>query len=151
MEAQVVDTILHQHPRDPSAIIQVLLDVQNELYYLPRDVLQYVSAYLHVPLSRTYHLATFYKAFSLKPRGKFPISVCTGTACHVQGAVNISDALTDELKTKDGETTEDGRFTVSSVACLGCCSLAPVMMVEENTFGRLTPDAARKVVRKYGK
>lgn len=96
MDAQVVGNILQRHPKDPSSIIQVLLDVQNELCYLPRDVLDHVSDYLHVPLSRTYSLATFYKAFSLKPKGKFPIAVCLGTACHVQGAVRILEQIERE-------------------------------------------------------
>jgi NADH:ubiquinone oxidoreductase subunit E len=149
MEAQVVDTILHQHPRDPSAIIQVLLDVQNELYYLPRDVLQYVSAYLHVPLSRTYHLATFYKAFSLKPRGKFPISVCTGTACHVQGAVKILDQIQRELNIKEGETTPDKKFSVECVRCLGCCGLAPVVTVGKNLHGKVPLAKVTKILKQY--
>jgi len=149
MEAQVVDTILHQHPRDPSAIIQVLLDVQNELYYLPRDVLQYVSDYLHVPLSRTYHLATFYKAFSLKPRGKFPISVCTGTACHVQGAVKILDQIQRELNIKEGETTPDKKFSVECVRCLGCCGLAPVVTVGKNLHGKVPLAKVTKILKQY--
>src|SRR5512137_3010484 len=97
MDAQRVESILQRHPRDAGSIIQVLLDIQNELYYLPRDVLEYVSSSLNVPLSRSYHLATFYKAFSLKPKGKHPIAVCTGTACHVQGATKILEQIEREL------------------------------------------------------
>jgi len=96
MDAQAIDAILQKHPREPGSIIQVLLDVQNELYYLPREVLEYVSKSLGVPVSRSYHLATFYKAFSLKPKGKHPIAVCTGTACHVQGALKIMDQIKPE-------------------------------------------------------
>jgi NADH-quinone oxidoreductase subunit E len=114
MDAQVVETILQKHPKDPSSIIQVLLDIQNELYYLPRDVLESVSNSLNVPLSRTYSLATFYKAFSLKPKGKYPIAVCTGTACHVQGAVRILEQIERELSIKEGETTSDKKFSVES-------------------------------------
>ena len=98
MDAQVVDTILHKHPKDPSSIIQVMLDIQNELYYLPRDVIEYVSEYLQVPLSRTYNLATFYKAFSLHRKGRHLCSVCTGTACHVRGAPRLLDKLEVERK-----------------------------------------------------
>ncbi len=101
MDAKAVEVILQRYPQDPSSIIQVMLDVQNELYYLPRDVLEQVSTALHVPLSRTYNLATFYKAFSLKPKGKHPISVCTGTACHVQGAIKILDQIQRELHIKE--------------------------------------------------
>ena len=147
---RVVDEVVAAHGAAPGVLIPILQDVQARVGYLPPDVLERIGERAGVPAAHVYGVASFYSQFRLKPVGKYIIKVCHGTACHVQGAVNISDALTAELGTKDGETTEDGRFTVSSVACLGCCSLAPVMMVEENTFGRLTPDAARKVVRKYG-
>ena len=120
MDTPLIESILEKHPKDPSSIIQVMLDVQNALYYLPRDVLEYVSEHLHVPLSRTYNLATFYKAFSLKAKGKYPVAVCTGTACHVQGAIRILDQVQRELGIKEGETTADRMFSVESVRCLGC-------------------------------
>lgn len=149
MDAQVVDTILQKHPKDPSSIIQVMLDIQNELYYLPRDVIEYVSEYLQVPLSRTYNLATFYKAFSLKPKGKFPISVCTGTACHVQGAVKILEQIERELKIKEGETTADKKFSVETVRCLGCCGLAPVVTVGKNLHGKVPTSKVSKILKQY--
>ena len=148
---RVVDEVVAARGAAPGSLIPILQDVQARVGYLPPDVLERIGERAGIPAAQVYGVASFYSQFRLKPVGKYVIKVCHGTACHVQGAVAISDALTDELKTKDGETTEDGMFTLSSVACLGCCSLAPVMMVEENTFGRLTPDAARKVVRKYGK
>jgi NADH-quinone oxidoreductase subunit E len=149
METQVVDRILQNHPQDPSSIIQVLLDVQNELYYLPRDVLEHVSEALAVPLSRTYHLATFYKAFSLKPKGKHPISVCLGTACHVQGAVKILEQIQRELNIKEGETTPDKKFSVDSVRCLGCCGLAPVVTVGKNLHGKVPLAKVSKILKQY--
>jgi NADH-quinone oxidoreductase subunit E len=149
MDAQVVDTILQKHPKDPSSIIQVMLDIQNELYYLPRDVIEYVSEYLKVPLSRTYSLATFYKAFSLKPKGKFPISVCTGTACHVQGAVKILEQVERELGVKEGETTADKKFSVETVRCLGCCGLAPVVTVGKNLHGKVPTSKVSKILKQY--
>jgi NADH:ubiquinone oxidoreductase subunit E len=149
MDAQFVETILRKHPQDPSSIIQVMLDVQNELYYLPRDVLDYVSDYLHVPLSRTYNLATFYKAFSLKPKGKYPISVCTGTACHVQGAVKILDQIQRELHIQEGETTTDKKFSIESVRCLGCCGLAPVVTVGKNLHGKVPAAKVSKILKQY--
>ena len=149
MDAQFVETILRKHPQDPSSIIQVMLDVQNELYYLPRDVLDYVSDYLHVPLSRTYNLATFYKAFSLKPKGKYPISVCTGTACHVQGAVKILDQIQRELHIQEGETTADKKFSIESVRCLGCCGLAPVVTVGKNLHGKVPAAKVSKILKQY--
>ena len=149
MDAQVVDTILQKHPKDPSSIIQVMLDIQNELYYLPRDVIEYISEYLQVPLSRTYNLATFYKAFSLKPKGRFPIAVCTGTACHVQGAVKILEQIERELKIKEGETTADKKFSVETVRCLGCCGLAPVVTVGKNLHGKVPTSKVSKILKQY--
>ena len=149
MDAQMVETILQRHPKDPSSIIQVMLDIQNELYYLPRDVLNYVSEYLNVPLSRTYNLATFYKAFSLKPKGKYPIAVCTGTACHVQGAIKIMEQIERELHVKEGETTPDKKFSIESVRCLGCCGLAPVVTVGKNLHGKVPPSKVSKILKQY--
>jgi NADH-quinone oxidoreductase subunit E len=149
METQVVENILQRHPKDQSSIIQVLLDIQNELYYIPRDVLEYVSDYLNVPLSRTYGLATFYKAFSLKPKGKYPIAVCTGTACHVQGAVRILEQIERELKVKEGETTPDKKFSVETVRCLGCCGLAPVVTVGKNLHGKVPMSKISKILKQY--
>jgi len=149
MDAQAVETILQKHPKDPSSIIQVLLDIQNELYYLPREVLEHVSKSLDVPLSRTYSLATFYKAFSLKPKGKYPIAVCTGTACHVQGAVRILEQIERELSIKEGETTSDKKFSVETVRCLGCCGLAPVVTVGKNLHGKVPMAKVSKILKQY--
>lgn len=149
MDAHMIETILQRHPKDPSSIIQVMLDVQNELYYLPRDVLEYVSDNLHVPLSRTYNLATFYKAFSLKAKGRYPIAVCTGTACHVQGAIRILDQVQRELGIKEGETTADRKFSVESVRCLGCCGLAPVVTVGKNLHGKVPLSKVPKILKAY--
>jgi len=149
MDVHTIDGILAKHPGDPSSIIQVMLDVQNELYYLPRDVLEYVSARLHVPLSRTYNLATFYKAFSLKAKGKYPIAVCTGTACHVQGALRILDQVRRELGINEGETTPDRKFSVESVRCLGCCGLAPVVTVGRDLHGKIPVSRVPKILKGY--
>ena len=149
MDAGVLEAILQRHPQDPSSIIQVMLDVQNELYYLPRDVLELISDRLHVPLSRTYGLATFYKAFSLKPKGKFPIAVCTGTACHVQGSLRILDQIQRELKIGEGETTADRKFSVESVRCLGCCGLAPVVTIGKTLHGKVPASKVPKILKQY--
>jgi NADH-quinone oxidoreductase subunit E len=149
METGVIDKILEKHPKEPSSIIQVLLDIQSELYYLPEDVLKYVSGELKVPVARTYNLATFYKAFSLKPKGKHPISVCTGTACHVEGAGKIMEQFEKELGIKDGETTTDKMFSLESVRCLGCCGLAPVITVGKNLHGKLPASKVGKILKQY--
>jgi len=149
MDTPLIESILEKHPKDPSSIIQVMLDVQNALYYLPRDVLEYVSEHLHVPLSRTYNLATFYKAFSLKAKGKYPVAVCTGTACHVQGAIRILDQVQRELGIKEGETTADRMFSVESVRCLGCCGLAPVVTIGKNLHGKVPLSKVPKILKEY--
>jgi NADH-quinone oxidoreductase subunit E len=149
METEVIDKILQNHPKEPSSIIQVLLDIQSELYYLPIEVLKYVSGQLNVPVSTTYNLATFYKAFSLKPKGKYPVSVCTGTACHVQGASKIMEQFERELNIKCGETTEDKKFSLESVRCIGCCGLAPVITVGKNLHGRLPAAKVSKILKQY--
>ena len=149
METKAIDTILQRHPQDPSSIIQVLLDIQNELYYLPKEALDYVSRALNVPMSKTYHLATFYKAFSLKPKGKYPIAVCTGTACHVQGSIKILEQLERELHIKEGETTPDNKFSVESVRCLGCCGLAPVLTVGKNLHGKVPFAKVPRILKQY--
>ena len=149
MEAQVIDRILASHPKDPSVVIQVLLDIQNELYYLPKEALARVSEHLEVPLSRIYNLATFYKAFSLLPKGKYPIAVCTGTACHVQGAMKIMQQIERELNIKEGQTTEDKKFSLDSVRCLGCCGLAPVVTIGKNLHGKVPSAKVPKLLKQY--
>ena len=124
-------------------------DLQEELRYLPEDALNRVASELTVPRSQVYHVATFYKAFSLEPRGKHLISICRGTACHVQGAQKIADMLQAELSVADGETTQDGLFTIQSVRCLGCCSLAPAVMIDREVYGGVTPSSIRKILKTY--
>ena len=144
----VVDEVLQRYERKPSSLISVLEDLQESLRYLPEDILNRVSQELGTPLSQTYYVATFYKAFSLKPRGKHLVSICRGTACHVQGADKIADMLHSELKVGEGETTEDGMFTVENVRCLGCCSLAPAIMVDREVYGGVTPADLHKIIKR---
>jgi NADH-quinone oxidoreductase subunit E len=150
-QAAVVDEVVAARGTAPGALIPILQDVQARVGYLPPAVLARIGERAGVPAAQVYGVASFYSQFRLEPVGRRVIKVCHGTACHVQGATGVTEALCAELGVKDGGTTEDGEFTVSSVACLGCCSLAPVMMIEDSTYGRLTPDAARKVVRKHGR
>jgi len=147
--APAVKRAVARHAGNQGALITVLQEVQAELGYLSGQTIEQISQTMKLPASQVYGVATFYTQFRLKPVGKHLMRVCHGTACHVSGAVKISQALEDELKVGDGETTEDGKFTMETVACLGCCSLAPVMMIDSETYGRLTPDSARKAAKDF--
>jgi NADH-quinone oxidoreductase subunit E len=142
-----LDLLISKYKNKKGNLIPLLQGTQNIFGYLPRVAFEKIAAETGLELSDMYGVATFYAQFRLKPVGKIIIKVCHGTACHVQNANTISDALEDSLKIKDGETTGDGLFTLESVACLGCCSLAPVMMVGENTFGKLTGTEAVRIIK----
>jgi NADH-quinone oxidoreductase subunit E len=144
-----VDEVLGRHAPHPSSLIAVLQDLQEELNYLPEEALNQVATFLQMPRTQVYHVATFYKAFSLTQRGEHVISICRGTACHVQGAEKIADILSGELQIGDGETTSDGLFTLQSVRCLGCCSLAPAIMIDREVYGNLTSKSLRTILKQY--
>ena len=121
---------------DKSALVQTLLTIQRENHWLPKDALMWVSERLNVPLTQIYHISTFYKAFSLVPKGRHSVSVCLGTACHVRGAPRLLDKVTETLKIKPGQTTKDMRFSLNTVNCLGCCALGPVMVVDGQYYSK---------------
>jgi len=133
------------------SLIHILQDIQTHYRYLPKDALIQVSGILHIPYSQIYAVATFYKMFSLKPKGKHLLRVCMGTACHVRGAPLLLDSLQRELKVKSGDTTEDGVFTLETVNCVGACSLAPIIRVDEDTHGRMKQARIPKVLKEYKK
>jgi NADH:ubiquinone oxidoreductase subunit E len=149
MELATVEKIIREHGAQKSALIAMLQDVQQEFNYLPEDVLAHLSRTLGVPLSRAYSLATFYRAFSLKPKGKHPIAVCMGTACHVKAAVKILEKFERQLKIKLGQTTPDLNFGLEEVRCLGCCGLAPVVTVGLDLFGKVTLPKVDQIIRQY--
>jgi len=130
-ELAQIDKIVDKYGGDKNALIQVLLDIQRENNWLPKEALMWVSQKLEVPLSQIYHIATFYKAFSLVPRGRHSIAVCMGTACHVRGAPRLLDRATETLKIEPGETTEDMKFSLDTVNCLGCCAIGPVVAIDD--------------------
>ncbi|MCD4772973.1 MAG: NADH-quinone oxidoreductase subunit NuoE [Bacteroidales bacterium] len=142
-----IDPLIEKYRNKKGNMIPILQGIQEIFGYIPRDAFDKVSDETGLELSDMYGVATFYSQFRLNPVGKHIIKVCHGTACHVQNANALTDALQDALKINDGETTEDGLFTLESVACLGCCSLAPVMMIGEETYGKLTGDKAKKIIR----
>ncbi len=143
--------ILDQHKDHAGVLIPVLQESQKVYGYLSEDILATIADDLGLPLSQVYGVATFYSQFRLQPHGENIIRVCHGTACHVSGAKEITAAIEKQLGIVSGATTKDRKFTLDTVACLGCCSLAPVLMINEETHGRLTAGKAKKVVRKYGK
>ncbi|MCD6559765.1 MAG: NADH-quinone oxidoreductase subunit NuoE [Palaeococcus sp.] len=142
-----LDYIYNYEP-NPSSLIPLLQKTQENFGYLPREALEEISKYLNIPLSRVYGVATFYAQFRFEPLGKYVVRICHGTACHVNGAVNISQAIREEVGIEEGQTTEDGLITLERVACLGCCSLAPVIMINDKVFGKLTPEKVRKLMKK---
>lgn len=131
------------------SLIPLLQSAQDSYGYIPEKVIHYISELVGIPAADIYGVITFYAQFRLKPLGKNVIRICEGTACHVNGAKSILRTLQDDLGVAVGETTDDGLFTLLSVACLGCCSLSPVIMINNDTHGNLTPDKTRKIIKKY--
>jgi NADH-quinone oxidoreductase subunit E len=144
-----VEQIIDAYHAEASMLIQILLEIQAEKHWLPKEVLQRVSERLHVPLTRVQHIATFYKAFSLVPKGRHEIHVCMGTACHVRGADRVLDSVQDLTGIKPGETDLDMKFSLETVNCLGCCALGPVMEVDGKPHGKITPAATADVLKNY--
>ena len=141
----VIDAITHKHNIEPGAAIPILQEVQDTYGYIPPISIQRIAENMNVPASELFGIVTFYAQFRLQPLGKNLIKVCHGTACHLSGAEMVSQVLSREVGAREGETSPDGQFTVDRVACLGCCSLAPCMMVNGEVHGRLTPEATRGI------
>jgi len=149
IEMARVDEIVDRHQRKREHLIAILLDCQEEFYHLPREVIEEVANRVGVPVTAVLGIGTFYRGFSLKPVGKYPIHVCTGTACHVQGAPRLLEALERELGIKRGDTTADELFGIDTVNCLGCCGLAPVITVGRDVHGKLKQATIPRVLKKY--
>ncbi len=146
-----IDAILDRYQGKPSAILAILQDVQSKEKYLPKEVLEQLSDRLQIPLNKIYRIATFYRAFSLTPRGRHEVQVCLGTACHVRGGVRIVDRLTTELGIRPGETTPDQEFTLETVNCLGVCASGPIMVVDGRYFAKLNPAQVKGVLDEVDK
>ncbi|MDR0442281.1 MAG: NADH-quinone oxidoreductase subunit NuoE [Treponema sp.] len=144
-----VTRVLASYPSEKRYSLAILQDLQNKFGYVPRECLEVVSKALGVKISALYSMATFYRALSLKPRGKHIIRVCDGTACHIRGAPVLLDALKRALKIEPGETTSDGLFTVETVNCLGACALAPVMVVDGKYHSKVKPDEVSAILKTY--
>ncbi len=148
-DIQFVENILHSHTYQSHHLLQILLEIQNEFHWLPNHLLLWVSWQLQVSMAQILHIATFYKVFSLEPKGKHIVRVCLGTACHVRGGALILASVERVLKTTAGSTTSDGLFTLERVNCLGCCALGPVMVVDNDYHGKLDPTKLKKILEVY--
>jgi NADH-quinone oxidoreductase subunit E len=144
-----IDQIIDKYQGDSSALIQVLLEIQSENHWLTKEALDKVSKNLEVPLNQIQHVATFYKAFSLVPRGRHRIQVCMGTACHIRGAPRVLDMVQDLTGIRPGETDLDLKFSLETVNCLGCCAMGPVMVVDGKYHGKTVPAEVADVLKSY--
>ncbi|MEW6489192.1 MAG: NAD(P)H-dependent oxidoreductase subunit E [Thermodesulfobacteriota bacterium] len=149
MDLARIDQIIDKHGCEESSLIQVLLDIQAQNHWLPKEALERVGERLQVPMTRIQHIATFYKAFSLVPKGRHRVHICVGTACHVRGAQRVLDTVQDVTGIRPGETDLDLRFSLETVNCLGCCALGPVMEIDGKTHGKVTPGETAEVLRNY--
>lgn len=148
-DKEKIDRVLKKYQDDAGPLISILQEIQNIFGYLPREILSYICEKLNVSESNIWGIVTFYTQFYLEPRGKNTIRVCLGTACHVRGARRVLDKLQEVLKINPGESTPDLKFSLETVRCLGTCFLAPVIMVNSDYFGKMTPSKAEQVLSQY--
>lgn len=149
MNKDAIDRIIDEYNCEPSYLIQVLLDIQAENNWLSSDALERVAERLQVPLTRIQHIATFYKAFSLVPKGRHQIHICVGTACHIRGGSRVLDAVEGLTGLKPGETDMDLKFSLETVNCLGCCALGPVVEIDGKTHGKMAPAQTADVLKSF--
>ncbi len=142
-------SFISAHKNDPGPLIMIMQEAQKIYGYLPVEVQEMISKGLNIPMEKVYEVATFYAQFNLVPRGKYHISVCLGTACYVKGSQKVLDALEQNLKIQSGECTADRKFSLDSCRCLGACGLAPVMKVNDEVFGKLTPDKVPQILSQF--
>lgn len=141
--------ICNSFNNEPGELINVLHQTQNYLGYLPAEVQELIAECLNIPTAKVYGVVSFYAFFTMTPKGKNPVSVCLGTACYVRGAEKVLDAFKKELNLEVGETTADGEFSLTCLRCVGACGLAPVVMIGDKVYGRLTPDMVKGIVAEY--
>ncbi len=149
MDKCQIDKIINKYEGDASSLLQVLLEIQREYHWLPKEALEKVGRKLQVPSNRIQQIVTFYKAFSLVPKGRHEINICTGTACHVRGAPRLLDSVRDLIGIGPGETDLDLRFTLETVNCVGCCALGPVMVIDGEYHGKMAPARSEDVLKSY--
>ncbi len=144
-----VSAIINKYNGDRGQLVSILQDIQTEYLYLPKEALIQVSETMAIPASRVYDVATFFRAFSLEPRGKHLINVCLGTACHVRGAARVLEKIELSLATKRGETTKDRKFTLETVNCMGCCAVGPAVKIDGEYFGQMSTDRVAPLLTKF--
>jgi len=149
LQKRPIEEVIAGYPPSREHLISILQEVQGEYGYLSRDSINRISDYLKLPSSKVFGVATFYNQFKLNAPGRIQIQICRGTACHVKGSLNLLDALTAALGIEVGQTTKDGKFSLETVACLGCCSIAPAIMVNGRFFGRLGKKSVEELVEKF--
>lgn len=151
VETQKVKFFTEKYGKQKKALISILQDIQEEYNYLPQEALRLVSETLDIPLIDIIGVATFYRSFSLEPRGEHQVTVCIGTACHVRGGAKILDEFERKLDVESGQTTEDGQFTLETVACLGCCAIGPVVVVDGDYHAQTSLRKVESILKKYRK
>ncbi len=140
--------ILSSHKKEPSALIPVLQAAQEELGYLPKEAMSQIARYLGLSESQVFGTASFYAQFRFAPKGRREVTVCRGTACHVRGAPRVIEEVKQQLQIEEGETTPDLEYSFDTVACVGCCALGPIMVIDKKVYGRMTPSKVKKVLSK---
>ncbi len=151
IDLQGIADILHSYPAQQRYSLAILQDMQRRFNYIPREGMEALAEYLDCPLSSLYAMATFYKALSLKPKGRHIIKLCDGTACHIRGSVNLVGGVERLLGIQAGETSADGQFSLELVNCLGSCALAPVMVVDDTYYGKVTMERLPEILARYRK
>ncbi len=144
-----IDAIINKYNGDKGQLVSILQDIQTEYYYLPKEALIQVSETMAIPISRVYDVATFFRAFSLEPRGKHLINICLGTACHVRGAARILEKIERDLKIERGGTTKDRKFTLETVNCMGACALGPVVKIDGEYFGQISTEKVDSLLNQF--
>lgn len=146
---ETIEKILSTYSQDKSNLIQILNEVQETYGYIPELVQLEISKYLNMPMAEIYGVATFYSRFTLKPKGKYNVSVCLGTACFVKGSEKVLEKLKEILKIDIGQTTKDGKFSIEATRCVGACSLAPVFTINGEVYGKATPEMLEDTIKEY--
>lgn len=149
MSMDRIDKIIDKYACEKGVLIQLLLDIQRELNWIPPEAIIRINKRLKIPVSEIYRVASFYTALSLKPRGRHLVRVCSGTACYVRGGPRVLDSVERTLKIRASETTPDNKFTLETVNCLGCCALGPVVEIDGQYHGRLSPSNVEKLLSNY--